>query len=297
MNQSNTILLRNIAGNDADKLVIGFSQQEDAFIHDHDCFELAYVVKGSAVQTLNGVTEPVSRGAYFIIDYGSRHDYRECKELKLINCLFFPDLIDAALVDCRSFDELMRVCMIRYYKQYLGLTPVNRIFYDEDGKVLHLLEEMREEYESKNIGYQEIFRGKLLEILILTMRKVVQQHTAVSMETFTGSSVIQDAVCFLEANYADKAVLGTFCEKYHYSLQYISRRFRQETNLTALSYLQKVRIEKSCALLAGSDLSVREIARQVGYEDIKYFYRIFHRMVKMTPGEYRKTAPKVPLRY
>lgn len=289
MQQSNTMLLEEFAANAADKILVRLFEQEDVYTHDHNCFELAYVVEGSAVQTLNGEKQTVRQGTYFIIDYGSKHNYRECRNFKLINCLFKPEMVDAALVNCRSFDELMRVCMIRYYKQYFGLTPVNRIFQDEDGKVLNLLRGMQEEYENQNIGYEEIFKGRLLEILILSVRKVVKQCAVVSGERLAKSEVVQEVVRYLETNYMDKAVLSNFCEKYHYSLQYVSRRFKQETGMTALAYLQKIRIEKSCALLAGGS-SVQESAYLVGYEDIKFFRRVFRKTVGMTPVEYRKTA-------
>lgn len=184
----------------------------------------------------------------------------------------------------------MQVCMIRYYKQYLGLTPVNRIFYDEDGKILKILKEMVDEYQNQNIGYQELFRGKLLEILILTMRKVVEQYGNVPIEKITDSSIVQEAVRYFEANYQEKALLSNFCKKHHYNTQYMSRLFKKETSLTALEYIQKIRIEKSCDLLVGTNLTIREIAHQTGYEDIKFFNRVFRKMVGMTPSEYRKTS-------
>lgn len=273
-----------------DKSAIIFRKQGNIVMHNHDCFELAYIIEGSTTHTLDGKTETIHAGAYYIIDHGSLHSYTNSENIRIVNCLFLAEIIDAALTNCSSFDELMRVCMIRYYKQYLGLTPVNRIFYDEDGTILKLLEEMAKEYENRKIGYQEVFRGKLLEILILTMRKVIEQCEDVPIEKITDSAIIRVAVHYFEANYQDKALLSNFCQKHHYNTQYISRRFKKETGLTALEYLQKIRIEKSCDLLAGSKLTISEIAHQVGYDDIKFFNRVFHKLVGMTPGEYRKTS-------
>lgn len=272
-----------------DKLLVKPFVQSDVTSHDHDCFELAYVTGGTAVQTLNGVAETVRKGDYFIIDYGSEHSYQNTRNFTLINCLFLSEIIDDTLAGCRSFDELLRVCLIRYHRQYLGKTPVNRIFHDEDGRILNLLQGMREEYLSKSTGYREIFRGRLLEILILTMRKVVEEHDSRNDQS-NRSEMVMEAIHYLEMHYNDKAVLGNFCNEHHYSQQYVSRRFKQETGLTALEYLQKIRIEKCCELLAGSEMSIQEIAHSVGYEDAKFFQQVFKRMVKMSPREYRRTA-------
>ncbi|MBO4976591.1 MAG: helix-turn-helix domain-containing protein [Lachnospiraceae bacterium] len=287
--KTRTVALSKNAAEPDDKLMVKPFIQADITAHDHDCFELAYVTGGTAVQTLNGVSEIVYKGDYFIIDYGSEHSYQNTRNFTLINCLFLSEIIDDTMAGCRSFDELLRVCLIRYRRQYLGKTPVNRIFHDEDGRILNLLQGMQEEYLAKNTGYREIFRGRLLEILILTMRKVVEEHDSGNDQS-NRSDMVQEAIKYLEIHYSDKAVLGSFCSKHHYSQQYVSRRFKQETGLTALEYLQKIRIEKCCELLAGSELSVQEIAHSVGYEDAKFFQQVFRRMLRMSPREYRRMA-------
>ncbi len=104
------------------------------------------------------------------------------------------------------------------------------------------------------------------------------------------SDVIFEVINYLEAHYEQRAVLQSFCGKFHYSLPYVSRRFRQETGMTALDYLQKIRVEKCCGMLAGSNQSIQSIAREAGYEDTKFFNQVFKRLVGLTPGEYRKAA-------
>lgn len=280
------VKLGKFANSPEDKLAVRPFAQVDASEHGHDCFEFVYVTSGSAIQRLNGVAEYVSRGDYFIIDYGSFHAYEQCENLQLINCLFFPEIIDDTLSGCRSFDELLRVSLIRYHKHYFEKNTVDRIFHDEDGRILQLLTGMQTEYERVKIGYQEIFRCRFQEILILTMRKVLKEISR--EEQGEQSQMVLEAIRYMEAHYGEKAVLGRFCQEYHYSQQYVSRRFKQETGLTALEYLQKVRIEKCCELLTGSDLRIVDIAQQAGYDDIKFFNTVFKRLVHMSPREYRK---------
>lgn len=102
------------------------------------------------------------------------------------------------------------------------------------------------------------------------------------------STSVQEVLEYVNGNYQDSLTLGTFCEQKHYSVAYISRRFKQETGVTLREYVQKIRIEKSCELLEDSDLRVVEIARRVGYEDIKFFNQIFKRRMQVSPREYRK---------
>ena len=68
---------------------------------------------------------------------------------------------------------------------------------------------------------------------------------------------------------------------------YISQLFRRKTGGKFIDYLNDVRIEKACELLASSDRKIYQIARAVGYDNPKYFFRLFHKKTGVTPEEYR----------
>jgi len=287
MKREHTIELRETAVNlgKADKLVISPYHQDDMSRHNHHFFELVYIIGGTAVHTLNDIRIALKEGDYFIVDFGSEHSYEDSRDLTLINCLFLPEIIDDTLRDCRSFETLIHGCMLRYYKLYLGRTAANQIFHDKDGRILQLLNGMMKEYQEKLVGYTEIFRCRLLEILILTMRNIVDNTSGIH-----NSTLILDAIQYINSNYRNQKILSGFCEQFHFSPQYVSRKFKQETGFTVKEYLQKVRMEKSCELLAGSDMYISEIAREVGYTDVKFFNVLFRRILKMSPREYRKIS-------
>lgn len=288
MKTGQALELREHGAKEGDKLVMMSLRQGDMELHAHHFFELAYVTEGTALQNLNGTVGKVQKGDYFLLDYNSVHSYQDSRDFSLINCLFLPEIIDRTLAGCHTFEELLRVCLIRYYKQYYGRTPGNHVFHDEDGRILTLLLGMQEEYREQNTGYTEIFRCRLLEILIHTMRKIIKEDSLAHGNV--QSTAVLQAIQYLEEHFAEKTVLGSFCQEHHYSLQYISRRFRQETGLTAREYLQKIRMERGCELLAGSDLQIQEVAHEVGYEDLKFFNQVFRRLLLMSPGEYRKMS-------
>ena len=204
--------------------------------------------------------------------------------MELINCLFVPEFIDETLQGCESLDALLHSSMIRYSRLTVGQTWADRIFHDESGKIGALLSEMVDEYENKQLGSNEIFRCHLKEILILTLRMLVQPTKAYS------DSIINEVISFANKHYQEPLTLQTFCDQTHYNLSYISRRFKQETGMTFREYVQKTRIEKSCELLAGSEMTVIEIARAVGYDDIQFFHSVFKRLLHMTPKEYKKLS-------
>ena len=65
------------------------------------------------------------------------------------------------------------------------------------------------------------------------------------------------------------------------------KRFYKENGHSFLKYVIELRMNRACALLTGTSLSVKEIAESVGYPDQLYFSRIFKNRFEMTPSEYR----------
>ena len=271
-----------------EKFSIRLHNQSDMGFHNHVFFELVYVTGGSAVHMLeNGEEWKVQEGDYFIIDYGTKHRYCDSKECTLINCLFLPEIIHDTLADCHSFDEIIRYCLMRYYRQLLGDTPANRIFHDTDGRIREILNHMKNEYDSRQLGYEEVFQHALMEIVICMVRKLVaEDKLAVQEKSY--SETVARVIEYLSLHYNEKGVLTDFCEENHYSVPYISRCFKAETGYTVQKYIQKIRIEKSCELLLGTDLPIQQIAHEVGYEDTKFYHQLFRRMLDMSPREYRK---------
>ncbi|RFB76577.1 GlxA family transcriptional regulator [Methylovirgula sp. 4M-Z18] len=66
------------------------------------------------------------------------------------------------------------------------------------------------------------------------------------------------------------------------------RRFKTATGLTPIEYCQHVRIGKARELLEFTKRSIDQVAWSVGYEDAGAFRRLFHRIVGLSPGEYRR---------
>lgn len=66
------------------------------------------------------------------------------------------------------------------------------------------------------------------------------------------------------------------------------RRFRKATGLRPTEYCQHLRVGKAREMLESTGRSVEEIAWAVGYGDPGSFHQLFHRMIGLSPGEYRR---------
>lgn len=97
---------------------------------------------------------------------------------------------------------------------------------------------------------------------------------------------IRDAI---EQNYANADLsLNYLCALHHYNTKYISRRFTEIMGVSFSDYTTSCRIRHACALLGESSMSIRDIALSVGYRDALYFSKVFKKIMKTSPSEYRE---------
>lgn len=256
--------------------------QEDIGMHKHDYFEIVCVLSGSANQNINSHTIKVKEGDYFIVDYGSAHNYTDCENFRIINCLFKAEFIDKTLINCKSFSQLITNYLIRFNYTILNSIPVNNIFFDHDGKIRNLFKELLKEYTSKKPGHIEIMRCHLIEILVLTMRSLAK-----SDKLYGTHKATREIIDYIDKNFFKHISLSDLCEEMNFSLPYISKRFKVDTGMTFVNFLQKTRVEQSCRLLAQTKEPITVIAHAVGYEDLKFFGKTFRRYMNMSPSEFR----------
>jgi transcriptional regulator GlxA family with amidase domain len=66
------------------------------------------------------------------------------------------------------------------------------------------------------------------------------------------------------------------------------RRFHRATGLRPTEYCQHLRVGKARELLELTTRSIDQIAFSVGYEDAGAFRKVFHKLVGLSPGDYRR---------
>ena len=66
------------------------------------------------------------------------------------------------------------------------------------------------------------------------------------------------------------------------------RRFQKATGLNPTSYVQSLRVSKAQEVLEQSNISFNQITWEVGYNDTGAFHKLFQKITRLKPGEYRK---------
>jgi transcriptional regulator GlxA family with amidase domain len=92
---------------------------------------------------------------------------------------------------------------------------------------------------------------------------------------------------YIERHFQEALNLELLAEIAQLGERTFQRRFKNATKLTAISYIQKTRVEAARKLLEQDNLTVSEIMYDVGYNDPEAFRKIFKRETNLTPMQYR----------
>ncbi|KTC35471.1 AraC family transcriptional regulator [Pseudomonas sp. ABAC21] len=98
------------------------------------------------------------------------------------------------------------------------------------------------------------------------------------------------AVDYIFAHYARELPLEEVADYLGMKPTYFSRVFKQATGRTFVEFVNRLRISKSCELLADGDKAVTDVCFESGFNNISNFNRRFQQLKGMTPSHYRRLA-------
>lgn len=99
---------------------------------------------------------------------------------------------------------------------------------------------------------------------------------------------ISRIISYVKTHYNKHLTLTDIAEYAGMNPSYVSRKFRQCTDMTLTDYIRKLRMENAKELFHSSQLTVKEAAAAVGYTDARLFSKEFKKYTGVTPTGYMK---------
>jgi len=93
---------------------------------------------------------------------------------------------------------------------------------------------------------------------------------------------------YVQRNYKNNLTVEFLSCLFFMNQNYCSHIFRAQTGEKFVDYVNKIRIQKSKELLLDSEKKMYQIAKAAGYENVKYFFRVFKKYEGITPNQYRQ---------
>ena len=244
---------------------------EDFPLHWHDFYELEFVCSGQAVQVINGTVYESTPGTSVLLTPADFHSYRLIpgkEPLEMFN-IQFSDLI---------LPEQIRTELCAFQGPLVC----------SNEKIRPILDSILDEYQKNDHGRDQFIRAGITQLCILLLRSGRENGILSDGMDYGASASVQQAVLYIRNHYRGPITVEEVAKVVHLTPNYFSEYFKKQTGEKFSIFVLRLRVEFAANLLRISDLSIKEVAFESGFNSAAYFSNTFKEFYGTSPERYRK---------
>ena len=266
-------------------------QERAGDIHCHEFIELDYILSGEGYQVINGECRLTRTGDMVLFGLGDWHMLIPKGRMTLCNCLINPDYfiqrIGKEWLTCGDADGIrFRNCKAAAFQGELK------------EEVERLLQCMLWEYRNRTEQYADMITGLLRTLLIhyRNARKSEmscgQRHLGEELKPADSAEdlirIVPKLFQYIDANFQKHVGLKDVARVGYYNPTYFSSYFKKNFGRTLTDFIHFKRYLTALDYMVNTNLSIDEIACEVGYSDKKLFYKVIRQFSGMLPSRCRE---------
>lgn len=248
--------------------------------HFHNCIEIGFCYKHRHLLCFDSRVYELKPGDFFVLSPYSMHYVRHTE--KICGCCEYLYVKPEGLL--RDFYPLDIPETMYWYKN----SDVPFIFSaSTHPDIYQLLMLILEEYRARKSGFQYIVKGLFLTL----MSELTRQLSARSYSDFNkyrNISSLLPALKTIHTSYNQPLKSANLARECHLSPSGFHTLFLEQLGETPGRYLIRIRLQKACELLYGTELSVLDIAIESGFSSLSNFYRCFRNLYHTSPQKWRE---------
>jgi AraC-like DNA-binding protein len=231
-------------------------------------FQLNYITEGEGIFENKAGSFPVKAGSLLVILPGMWHRYKPDFQTGWTeNYIGFSGQAAEKFMQHRLFSPEQSVIQVGEREEIL----------DTFLKIFYLV-------EKEQPGFQHIASGLIIKLLGYLVAFEKQKE-------FSGkkiAEVIEEARFKMRSDVGKNFNLEEFAKENNIGYSWFRRMFKNYTGLSPRQYCLQLKIMRAKELLLSTDLSVKEISYEMGFESIHYFSRMFKKKTGINPTKFRK---------
>jgi two-component system, response regulator YesN len=194
--------------------------------------------------------------------------------------------VDILITDIRmpDMDGLELIKAVHQIQQKIEIIVISG--YEEFEYAYTALKYKVKGYLLKPIDIDELF-GVIDEILKSIPKPDSNQELIEEQPQTYHEVLVTQAQTYAANNLQEPLTLIDVAKELHLNPHYFGQIFKKITGESFTTYITRLRMEKASDLLKQPEMKVYEVSHLVGYNDSKYFTKLFQKKYHLTPKEYR----------
>ncbi|MGT2756132.1 AraC family transcriptional regulator [Streptococcus ovuberis] len=256
--------------------------------HLHNYVEMIVVLKGRADIVMEHETLELQQGDILVVGTNTIHRNRKISS---------EDLVVNIAMKSTAFSlndlDFMRQGTGTNLSDMLFFGPADSDFSgsytifktENNAKIRETMLDIIEEYYHTDIQSNQLIRLSLLSLFARLIR-LSANSAQVTQKNAKSSNTLLSLLLYIEKNYAT-ATLEDMGEEFGFNPNYLSTYLKKHTGKSFIKLIHLQRVNIAAEFLTLTSAPIEKIAIKVGYENPSYFYKVFRKIVGMSPAEYR----------
>ena len=250
----------------------------------HDFWELCFVSDGEISVLIEEKFYSLAQDQLILISPNKKHSYlsKNGNRNKAFVVCFdsFSQALDAISEYVFTLENVELTCMNLIMKESRATFRTNE-------------SEQLSVVKSPIFGGQQALLLQLEYLCISLIRRLSLEKNSdivfFSDENFH-ADLVNAILRFLRENIHKKISLNDVCERFNYSRSFICKTFKSQTGESMITYFNRMKALKAAKLLTETKKSVKDIAIDLGFREIKYFDTVFKNHHGISPAQYRERS-------
>ena len=250
-------------------------------LHLVEFYIIYFVEQGAGVHTIDFQEYKISKGSIITIRKDQIHKFQNNKNLKGQLLLFTDDFLVSYLENLESLKTM------RLFNEIIA-DPVFNLTKSDFLQIQSLISQIHTEYFSRKDDYSLGIIRSLLHVLITQLFRIKSSKISIS----NSRKYLSDFVKFQKE--VEQNIFRTNQVKDYGALLGVSTKTLNNitntiVNKSAKAFIDSIYIKQIKRLLINTELSIKEIAYETGFEESTNFYKYFKRHTHLTPEQFRTT--------
>lgn len=256
-------------------LYVGFLNKQSGFKeenHSHDFLEIVFVSGGMGEVTIDGKHSHIKKGDILVYNAGCEHFEISSSE-------------DPLELKFLAFDKLQITDLPKNWlipPAYGNIFPSGEL----ESTFQNYFDMLINEFDRKDRFYVEV-GGNMARTLLMYLFRLINRRESTDKFLST-NKILEVAENYINQHFKENISLEDVAVSCYANKYYLSHLFSESKGMSVGKYILSKKFDEAKRLLTTTNLSISQIANQVGFNESSYFCRIFKKETGKTPLIYKK---------
>jgi len=248
--------------------------------HLIDFYLIILITEGKGIHTIDFVDFNYNKGTVFTIRKDQIHRYHIAPATEGYMILFTEQFVQV----CFDENEGQKVTWL--FNELLS-SPKIQLSTHELNDASTLVKDIIQEYFNRQDEHTfSIIRSELQILIAKLSRKKSRKHSIKTKQKYFETFLLFQTL--VEKSVTKSAKVNYYAHKMGFSTKTLNNVTQSIINKSAKVFIDEIYINKIKRLLLNTQYPIKEIAYQVGFEEVTNFYKYFKKHTGQTPEKFRE---------